>query len=189
MTQHADDSPQMDATDPARDFAISVVRRLRGAGFQALWAGGCVRDELRGLKPKDFDVASTATPEQVIDLFGSRNTFAVGASFGVVVVLGPGKSAGQIEVALEEIEQHLAESPLDAEGLRVHAAILARFHECRKVHPKSQQNDRRLQQVFRKLPFELRKRITDRKRHHKSQRQRHRCRAPRRKDEDDYQDE
>ncbi len=70
-----------------REFAISVVRRLQEAGHQALWAGGCVRDELLGLVPKDYDVATNARPEQVRRLF--RRTVAVGISFGVVEVLGP----------------------------------------------------------------------------------------------------
>jgi poly(A) polymerase len=70
-----------------RDFAIDVVRRLRGAGFQALWAGGCVRDQILRLTPKDYDVATDARPEEVQKLF--RRTVAVGASFGVVEVLGP----------------------------------------------------------------------------------------------------
>lgn len=70
-----------------RDFAIDVVRRLQEAGFQALWAGGCVRDELLGLQPKDYDVATDARPEQVQKLF--RRTIAVGASFGVIEVIGP----------------------------------------------------------------------------------------------------
>lgn len=70
-----------------REFAIDVVRRLRDAGYQALWAGGCVRDELLGLVPKDYDVATDARPEQVQQLF--RRTIAVGASFGVIEVLGP----------------------------------------------------------------------------------------------------
>jgi poly(A) polymerase len=70
-----------------REFAISVVRQLREAGYQALWAGGCVRDELLGLEPDDFDVATDARPEEVEHLF--RRTIAVGASFGVVEVLGP----------------------------------------------------------------------------------------------------
>jgi poly(A) polymerase len=70
-----------------RDFAIDVVRRLRGGGFQALWAGGCVRDQLLGLIPKDYDVATDARPEAVQKLF--RRTVAVGASFGVIEVLGP----------------------------------------------------------------------------------------------------
>jgi poly(A) polymerase len=69
-----------------RDFAVDVVKRLRGSGHQALWAGGCVRDELLGLVPKDYDIATDATPDQVQRLF--RRTIAVGAAFGVVEVLG-----------------------------------------------------------------------------------------------------
>lgn len=82
-----------------RKFALNVVQQLRDAGHQAFWAGGCVRDALRGIVPKDYDVASTATPDQVIELFGARRTIAVGASFGVIVVLGPHRSDGQVEVA------------------------------------------------------------------------------------------
>ena len=78
-----------------REFAISVVRRLREAGYQALWAGGGVRDELLGLIPNDYDVATDARPEEVQKLF--RRTFAVGASFGVVRVLGPRDEAGFLE--------------------------------------------------------------------------------------------
>ena len=52
-----------------RDFAVEVVSRLREAGYQALWAGGCVRDELLGLVPKDYDVATDARPEDVRRLF------------------------------------------------------------------------------------------------------------------------
>jgi poly(A) polymerase len=70
-----------------RDFAVQVVKRLREAGHQALWAGGCVRDELLGLTPKDYDVATDARPEEVRRLFA--RTVAVGMSFGVVEVLGP----------------------------------------------------------------------------------------------------
>ncbi|HEX2476825.1 MAG TPA: CCA tRNA nucleotidyltransferase [Lacipirellulaceae bacterium] len=86
--------------DPNRQraFALEIVEKLRAAGFEALWAGGCVRDELLGLAPKDYDVATSATPDQIRDLFGRRRTLAVGAAFGVVTVLGP-RAAGQIEVA------------------------------------------------------------------------------------------
>ncbi len=48
-----------------RRFALEVVRQLRGAGFEAYWAGGCVRDELLGRRPKDYDVASSATPPEI----------------------------------------------------------------------------------------------------------------------------
>src|SRR5260370_33495337 len=83
-----------------REFATAVVRRLQEAGHQALWAGGCVRDELLGLVPKDYDVATDARPEEVRKLF--RRTIAVGASFGVIEVLGPRQDAGEplhVEVA------------------------------------------------------------------------------------------
>jgi poly(A) polymerase len=70
-----------------REFAVEVVRTLKAVGHQALFAGGCVRDELLGLTPKDHDVATSARPEQVQALF--RRTIAVGVSFGVVEVLGP----------------------------------------------------------------------------------------------------
>ena len=84
--------------DPKRQFAVEVVRRLRDAGHAALWAGGCVRDLLLGITPKDYDVATDAVPRQVIDLFGGRKTQSVGASFGVILVRGP-KEAGPVEVA------------------------------------------------------------------------------------------
>jgi poly(A) polymerase len=87
-------------TDPAaaRDFAADVVSRLRGDGYETYWAGGCVRDELLGRTPADYDVATAATPEIVRTVFGRRRTLAVGAAFGVITVLGP-KEAGQVEVA------------------------------------------------------------------------------------------
>lgn len=78
------------------DFALEVVRTLRSAGFQALWAGGCVRDLLLGLTPTDYDVATDARPEEVLRLF--RRTIPVGISFGVVRVLGP-RGVGEVEVA------------------------------------------------------------------------------------------
>jgi len=75
-----------------RQFAEDVVRRLRAAGFEALFAGGCVRDELLGLAPADYDVATSARPEQVTPLF--RRTVEVGASFGVVEAIGPRRPDG-----------------------------------------------------------------------------------------------
>jgi poly(A) polymerase len=70
-----------------REFAMEVVRTLQRAGFRALWAGGCVRDELLRLPPHDYDVATDATPDQVMKLF--RRSLAIGAAFGVVEVIGP----------------------------------------------------------------------------------------------------
>ena len=86
--------------DPAaaREFAAEIVSRLRAEGHETYWAGGCVRDELLGRIPADYDVATAATPEIVRGVFGRRRTLAIGAAFGVITVLGP-KRAGQVEVA------------------------------------------------------------------------------------------
>jgi tRNA nucleotidyltransferase/poly(A) polymerase len=90
--------PKVSDPERSRQFAFDVVERLRTAGFQAFWAGGCVRDELLGRIPADYDVATSAKPDEVRDVFGRRRTLAVGAAFGVITVLGP-KDSGQIEVA------------------------------------------------------------------------------------------
>jgi poly(A) polymerase len=79
-----------------REFAIWVVEQLQNAGYQALWAGGCVRDELLGLVPKDYDVATDARPDAVQKLF--RRTLALGASFGVIAVLGPRQNDQHLQV-------------------------------------------------------------------------------------------
>lgn len=86
--------------DPAaaREFAISIVQQLRAAGYEALWAGGCVRDLLLEKTPKDYDVATNAKPQQVRECLGFRRTLEIGASFGVITVVGP-REAGHIEVA------------------------------------------------------------------------------------------
>ncbi|MEX2026545.1 MAG: CCA tRNA nucleotidyltransferase, partial [Pirellulaceae bacterium] len=81
-----------------RQFAVEVVGRLRAKGYEALWAGGCVRDQLLGLTPKEYDVATSARPEQIREIFGYKRTLPIGAAFGVISVLGP-KGAGHIEVA------------------------------------------------------------------------------------------
>ncbi|VTT96827.1 phosphohydrolase : tRNA nucleotidyltransferase/poly(A) polymerase OS=Singulisphaera acidiphila (strain ATCC BAA-1392 / DSM 18658 / VKM B-2454 / MOB10) GN=Sinac_5938 PE=3 SV=1: PolyA_pol: PolyA_pol_RNAbd: HD [Gemmataceae bacterium] len=83
-----------------REFALDVVRKLQQAGFAALWAGGCVRDEFLGLSPDDYDVATDARPDQLRPLFKHRNE--IGASFGVVQVIGPRGADGEwltVEVA------------------------------------------------------------------------------------------
>lgn len=66
------------------ESAIDVVEVLQNAGHQAVFAGGCVRDMLLGVEPKDIDIATSATPEQVEALF--PKTVAVGKSFGVIRV-------------------------------------------------------------------------------------------------------
>src|SRR5947207_3819950 len=74
--------------------ARRIVRKLRQAGHVAYYAGGCVRDLLRGQAPKDIDVATDARPEVVQKIF--PHTYTVGAHFGVIVVLEAGF---QFEVA------------------------------------------------------------------------------------------
>jgi poly(A) polymerase len=90
-------SPPRDP-EKSREFATTVVRRLRDAGYETYWAGGCVRDEILGRTPADYDVATSARPDEVRQLFGRGRTLAVGAAFGVISVLGA-KPAGQVEVA------------------------------------------------------------------------------------------
>lgn len=75
---------EMRETHLAREAATAIVRRLRSEGYQAFFAGGCVRDLLLGRTPKDYDVATSAEPSVVLDMFSK--TFSVGAHFGVVLV-------------------------------------------------------------------------------------------------------
>src|SRR5436309_8836628 len=74
-----------------KDHAISTIRALRHAGHQAYLVGGCVRDLLLRREPADYDVATDATPEQVMRIF--PETYAVGAQFGVVLVPFPKQEA------------------------------------------------------------------------------------------------
>ncbi len=71
--------------NPQYRAALEIVQRLHEEGSAAYFAGGCVRDLLLGIPPKDFDVTTVATPEQVMRLF--PRTEAVGAHFGVVLVI------------------------------------------------------------------------------------------------------
>ncbi len=78
--------------------ALNVVRTLKNAGFEAYIVGGAVRDLMVGLRPKDFDVATNATPEQVKSLF--RRAFIIGRRFRIVhVVYGRGRENDVIEVS------------------------------------------------------------------------------------------
>lgn len=76
--------PTFTDTNPKYVAAREIVLALRIAGHQAYFAGGCVRDLLLGLEPKDFDVATSATPDGVQNIFPT--TLAVGAHFGVILV-------------------------------------------------------------------------------------------------------
>ncbi|MAC20110.1 MAG: metal-dependent phosphohydrolase [Phycisphaerae bacterium] len=77
-----------------RDAAMLVAERLLDAGFQTLFAGGCVRDRLLGIAPADFDLATSARPDDVMKVFPRGR--GVGAHFGVVLVPAGGRA---IEVA------------------------------------------------------------------------------------------
>lgn len=77
-----------------RQTATQIVKRLQGAGYLAYFAGGCVRDRLLGIEPKDYDITTNAKPEEVAALF--TKTLDVGRTFGVVVVVEDGI---QFEVA------------------------------------------------------------------------------------------
>jgi poly(A) polymerase len=80
------------------DYAVRVVRTLKEAGHEAYIVGGAVRDLLVGLRPKDFDVATNATPEQVKALF--RRAFIIGRRFRIVhVIFGRGRDHEVIEVS------------------------------------------------------------------------------------------
>ena len=74
--------------DSLKVGAHGLAKRLAGAGFQAFWVGGCVRDAQLGQAPKDYDIATDASPEEVEQLF--RKTIPVGKQFGVIMVLEAG---------------------------------------------------------------------------------------------------
>jgi poly(A) polymerase len=74
--------------------AREIVAVLRSARHQAYFAGGCVRDLLLGVEPKDFDVATSATPDVVMGMFAK--TYSVGAHFGVVLVCTPDGNGSEI---------------------------------------------------------------------------------------------
>ena len=80
--------------EPKRQAATDIVRRLRDAGFAAYLVGGCVRDIVMGNEPKDYDIATSAEPPQVVEMF--PDSLMVGAQFGVVIVP---REDGNVEVA------------------------------------------------------------------------------------------
>jgi len=77
-----------------KQAAIKILRKLRSNGFEALLAGGCVRDMLLSRRAKDYDIATNAKPKEVTELF--KRTLNVGAKFGVIIVLIENQ---QVEVA------------------------------------------------------------------------------------------
>ena len=77
-----------------RSIALEIASRLQAAGFTAYWVGGCVRDQLLGQEPHDFDLATNATPDEIETVF--PRTVPVGRKFGVLLVIQGGQ---QFQVA------------------------------------------------------------------------------------------
>ena len=111
----------MPETPDRREDAIAVVRTLREAGHLAYFAGGCVRDELLGLAPKDYDVATDAHPDVVRNLFTRARTEAVGAAFGVILVR-QGRSVIEVATFRSDLEYQDGRRP---SGTRVRARSCA----------------------------------------------------------------
>ena len=95
-------------TDPTREFALAVTQRLQEAGFEALWAGGCVRDRLMQVQPHDYDVATNARPDQIRNIFGRRKTLSLGVAFGVITVIGA-RGSGNVEIATFRSDGHYSD--------------------------------------------------------------------------------
>jgi poly(A) polymerase len=91
-----------------KQHAAEIVRQLRARGHQAYFAGGCVRDLLLGREAADYDVATDATPQQVMEIF--PQTFAVGAQFGVVLVPLNGETDHRDEVPAQSFFQTSSET-------------------------------------------------------------------------------
>lgn len=85
---------------PAAQSAFRHLTRLKNEGFEAYWVGGCVRDLLMGLRPKDYDIATNANPNEVERLF--PNTIPVGKQFGVILVMDSGI---QTEIATFRVDE------------------------------------------------------------------------------------
>ncbi|HEX5806443.1 MAG TPA: polynucleotide adenylyltransferase PcnB, partial [Macromonas sp.] len=104
--------------------ALDVVHTLKRAGFEAFIVGGAVRDLLLGLRPKDFDVATNATPEQVKNLF--RRAFIIGRRFRIVhVVFGRGREHEVIEVSTFRAHLDSADAEQVSGNERTHKSELA----------------------------------------------------------------
>jgi poly(A) polymerase len=108
----------------SKEFAISIIEILRQRGAQAYLAGGCVRDLLLNRAPADYDVATSATPTQVMEIF--PDAYAVGAQFGVVLVPEPQSSAPPAS----SVVKPFAGSEEDSQGkrnLKTHTIEVATF--------------------------------------------------------------
>lgn len=68
--------------------SIEIIKKFKKAGFEAYWAGGCVRDMLLGIKPKDFDIVTSAKPEEIEKILS--HTIPIGKQFGVILAIVDG---------------------------------------------------------------------------------------------------
>src|SRR5713226_7849835 len=111
-----------------QSLATSIVRTLRQRGYQAYLVGGCVRDLLLGREPADYDVATDATPDEVMRIF--PETYAVGAQFGVVLVPLPRQVERELDGVARSPSTGLSADP--AEGGRAtsedHPVIAGHHH-------------------------------------------------------------
>src|SRR5258708_2616378 len=80
--------PMKSPPDRLSELAADIVRRLQEAGFASFWVGGCVRDYLIGRTPVDYDIATSARPPQIEQVF--KRTIPVGRQFGVLIVVEGG---------------------------------------------------------------------------------------------------
>lgn len=114
----------MRQTEAGRE-AIRIIETLVDAGFVAYFAGGCVRDAMLGRSPKDFDVATDATPAAVRRVFGKRRTIAFGESFGVIGVLPPTprRPSGETPPSTESVDSRQP----DSEAPQRHPTEVATF--------------------------------------------------------------
>jgi poly(A) polymerase len=101
------DAAAMLPVTPQFDAALQIIAALRAAGHESYLAGGCVRDLLLGREPHDYDIATSATPDIVLNLF--PRTFAVGAHFGVVLVASCDESNAAQESGAESAPQVVTE--------------------------------------------------------------------------------
>ena len=95
--------------DRRRDQAADLVRRLRDAGYETFWVGGCVRDILRGETPTDYDIVTAARPEKVRELFSK--TIPIGDRFGVCLVVAEGTAYEVARFAQRRITMTAAAPP------------------------------------------------------------------------------
>ncbi len=107
------------AMSDIKQHAVEIVRTLREAGHQAYLVGGCVRDLLLGCEPADYDVATDASPDEVMRMF--PETYAVGAQFGVVLIPSPERRNGARAISAErglreDAASCIATSPVAREG-------------------------------------------------------------------------